>query len=157
MFKKIIAAALAALILTTVGGTALASSYSGPINVSSNPNYYYHTCKVDGCGHYADLKYLSLNAEGNWGYVYSRDEGHEDSYKYISVTTYGITNGDDYYVKKTVNNRGTDEDISSPHATIDKSVAKVVFNGQIFYTSEKTSGIMQKYLIGSFRSACPIK
>ena len=112
---------------------------------------------MDGCGHYADLKYLSLNAEGNWGYVYSRDEGHEDSYKYISVTTYGITNGDDYYVKKTVNNRGTDEDISSPHATIDKSVAKVVFNGQIFYTSEKTSGIMQKYLIGSFRSACPIK
>ena len=35
MFKKIIAAALAALTLTTVGGTALASSYSGPINVSS--------------------------------------------------------------------------------------------------------------------------
>lgn len=62
MFKKIIAAALAALTLTTVGGTALAASYSGPINVSNNPKYYYHTCKVDGCGHYADLKYLSLNA-----------------------------------------------------------------------------------------------
>lgn len=158
MFKKIIAAALAALTLTTVGGTVLAASYSGPVNVSNNPNYYYHTCKVDGCGHYADLKYLSLNAEGNWGYVYSRDEGHKDSYKYISITTYGYKEKEtSHYVKKIVNNSGIKSEIISPNAFIDGTVSKVVYNGQVFRTSEKQSGILQKYLIGSFRSGTPIK
>ncbi len=155
MFKKIIAAALAAL--TTVVTTSFIASAAENYQPIKNDSMNYHYCPPGSCHYLYEKNYLGLSAEGSWGFVYSPYEDHEDSYKYISVTTYGITNGDDYYVKKTVNNRGTDEDISSPHATIDKSVAKVVFNGQIFYTSEKTSGIMQKYLIGSFRSACPIK
>lgn len=157
MFKKIIVAALATLTVAIVGTTAFASSYSGKINVTSYPSKYYHHCKIDGCGHYADKKYLSLNAEGKWGYVYSRTEDHEDSYKYISVTTYTITNGSTYNIKKTVRKGGTAEDISSPYATIDSTIAKVVYNGQIYYTSEKSSGVLQKYLIGSFRSGCELK
>lgn len=157
MFKKIVAAALATVAVTASAGVAFAASYGGEINVSAHPNSYYHTCKVDGCSHYADKKYLSLNAEGKWGYVYARTSDHWDSYKYISITTYGLRSDDTYYVIRTVNNSGTDLDISSPNTTIDGRVAKVVYNGQIFRTSERSSGILQKYLIGSFRSGCPVK
>ena len=56
-----------------------------------------------------------------------------------------------------VNNSGIKSEIISPNAFIDGTVSKVVYNGQVFRTSEKQSGILQKYLIGSFRSGTPIK
>ena len=79
------------------------------------------------------------------GFVYSPHEDHKDSYKYISITTYGYKEKEtSHYVKKIVNNSGIKSEIISPNAFIDGTVSKVVYNGQVFRTSEKQSGILQK-------------
>lgn len=158
MFKKIIAAALAALTLTAAGSTALAASNEGWIDAKKYPNSYYHYCNPGHCFHAVETTYLGMSACGRWGFVYSPSKDHKDSFKYISITTYGYNgNTKSHYVKKTINNYGTRSEIISPNAVIDGTVSKVVYNGQVFRTADKKSGILKKYLIGSFRTGIPIK
>ncbi|MFR7819482.1 hypothetical protein [Candidatus Pseudoruminococcus sp.] len=159
MFKKIIAAALAALTLTVAGGTTMivsAKESYKPI-VTSKQNYHY--CKINGCTHKYNGKYLSLNPSGVWGFVYSNASDHKDSYKYISISPYSY----DSYHKEFVSlfsyatrKGGTSEVIVCPNAIINGLVVKVVYNGQIFRSAAKNSGILEKYLVGSFRSGVPI-
>ena len=138
MFKKIIAAALAALTLTVAGSTAFAASNEGWVNAKDNPNSYYHYCTPGSCFHAVETTYLGMSACGRWGFVYSPSKDHKDSYKYISVTTYGYNEDTrSHYVKKTVNNSGVKSEIISPTAYIDGKVSKVVYNGQVFRTAEK--------------------
>ena len=156
MFKKVIAAALAAL--TTVVTTSFIASAAENYQPIKNDSMNYHYCPPGSCHYLYEKNYLGLSAEGSWGFVYSPHEDHKDSYKYISITTYGYKEKEtSHYVKKIVNNSGIKSEIISPNAFIDGTVSKVVYNGQVFRTSEKQSGILQKYLIGSFRSGTPIK
>lgn len=158
MFKKIIAAALAALTLTAASGASLIASAKENYQPIKNSSMNYHYCTPGSCQHLYEKDYLGLSPEGRWGFVYSPYEDHKDSYKYISITTYGYTESTKtHYVKETVNNGSVKSEVISPNAAIDGKVSKVVYNGQVFRTAEKQSGILQKYLIGSFRTGTPIK
>ena len=87
MFKKIIAAALAAL--TTVVTTSFIVSAAENYQPIKNDSMNYHYCPPGSCHYLYEKNYLGLSAEGSWGFVYSPHEDHKDSYKYISITTYG--------------------------------------------------------------------
>lgn len=128
------------------------------IDDSKHPNSYYHTCKVDGCRHYFEGKTLGLCPMGSWGFVFSNDSSHTNSYKYLSITSYGYDAAKkSYYVKQSINKGGTESIIRVEDAKVDSSICKVVYNGQIYRSSEENSGLLQKYLVGSFRSGCPVK
>lgn len=160
MFKKLIAGALASLVLATSAMVMSDKVFAagGQINASKYPNKYYHQCAPGTCTHYYEGTYLGLDAENSWGFVYSTKNDHRDSLKYISITTYTYNGSNETYTEgPTVNKKSDAETVISPNAVIDGSVAKVVYNGQIYHTSQQSSGVLKKYLIGSFRSGCKIK
>lgn len=156
MFKKIIAAALAAVTVTLSAGVAFAAENYKSIK---NSELDYHYCTPGRCFHSYEGECLGLYAEGTWGFVSYTDSDHKNSFKYISITPYGITNENKYYTFPDyyVNAKGNSEVVISPNATINDKVAKVVYQGRIYRTSLQSSGIADTYLIGSFRSKCPIK
>lgn len=168
MFKRLIAAALGAVvavsaagILASAKGVSLMSDDEDDyhIDIRYNPNKYYHYCErgVADCRHYFESTYIGLDAMGKWGFVYSPDKDHQDTYKYISVTTYSYNKNTDTYSQiKSINKGANASTVVSPNAVIDYRVAKVVFNGKIYYTT-KDSGILRSYLITPIRRGCPLK
>lgn len=168
MLKMLIAAALGAVVLVSSAGilasakdVSLTSNDEDDyhIDITRNPHRYYHHCErgIADCHHYFTSTYIGLNAMGVWGFVYSPDKDHQDTYKYISVTTYSYNKKTDVYSKiKTIPSDGYNATIISNNANINGDVAKVVFNGKIYYTSP-SSGILQNYLITPIRSGCPLK
>lgn len=162
MFKKIIATSLAAIALTvtTAGATAMVVSAAENYKPIVNSKQNYHYCKPGTCQHQYDKagKPLAMYPMGRWGFVFSNANDHKDSYKRITITTYGYNDKSKSHYKKTaVKNEGTKPEIVSPTASIDGTVSKVVYNGEIYRTAETGSGILQQFFIGSFRTGVPIK
>lgn len=163
MFKKIIAASLAAITLTVAaaGTTAMVVSAAENYKPIVNSNQNYHYCPPGTCRHQYDKagKVLAMYPMGKWGFVFSNASDHKGSYKYISITPYRIRSNNTYYPMNDwyVNAEGADQVVRCKDAVIDESIAKVTYQGRIYRTSLKSSGILQRFCIGSFRSKCPIK
>lgn len=160
MFKKLIAGALASVVLSTTvvtGGIAVSAlNYKPIVNDSQN----YHNCgSGENCQHGKEIGYLGIQPMGNWGFVYNTSSSHKNNYKYLSITPYGYdAKSESYYVFTAYGARkgGTTPTVICDGAVINNLVVKTVYNGQIFRSGATSSGILKKYLVGAFRDGCPI-
>lgn len=159
MFKKIIAGALAATVIATAGLAAAPQVSALNYDPIKNSSKYYYYCKPGTCTHNEEGKYLGIQAMKNWGFVYSTANDHTDSYKFISITPFLYDDRDrNYYPIESyrVYCGGTKPTVISQNAIINGYAGKVEYQGRIYRTASKSSGILKKYTIGSFRSGLPI-
>lgn len=161
MFKKIIAGALAATVIATAGLAA-----APQVSAATNKNYikdssrYYYIGKPGTCTHNEEGRYLGIQAMRDWGFVYSTADDHTDSYKFISVTPFLYDDRDrNYYPIESyrVYCGGTKPTVISQNAIINGLAGKVEYQGRIYRTAAKSSGIIKKYTIATVRSSCPLK
>ena len=103
-------------------------------------------------------KYLVLGAFGKYTYVASDDSDHKSSYKLAKCTAYKYIKKQDKYVScSTKKAQGKNKSVMTEYINYNGSVAKIEYYGEIYRTSEDTSGVLEKGKTRIYRTGCPVK
>lgn len=99
-------------------------------------------------------RYATVGGMKNYTYTSTKYSDHYSSYKYAACKSYRYVNGS--YVPNDINHAtGTSRAIVTDSLIVNGSVGRVLFKGDVYHTSDITSGILSSVTIVVYRAGLP--